>query len=108
MFPSFFFFLLSAFFALVFSSLPLLFDILKPKICPPDEVFGIYIYSWVLGLHFSLFCTQNNVYSEYLYGALGLCLRGCWGLGAQKLELGTGWFEECVFGSKARIGDWMV
>ena len=40
MFPSFFFFLLSAFFCLSFSSLPLLFDILKPKICPPDEVFG--------------------------------------------------------------------
>ena len=40
MFPSFFFFLISAFFCLNFSSLPLLFDILKPKICPPDEVFG--------------------------------------------------------------------
>ena len=40
MFPSFFFFLCSAFFCLSFSSLPLLFDILKPKICPPDEVFG--------------------------------------------------------------------
>ena len=37
------------------------------------------------------------MYSEYLYGALGLCLRGCWGLGAQKLELGTGWFEACAF-----------
>ena len=32
MFPSFFFFLLSAFFCLCFSSLPLHFDILKPKI----------------------------------------------------------------------------
>ena len=44
MFPSFFFFLLSAFFCLSFSSLPLLFEILKPKICPPDEVFGKDIY----------------------------------------------------------------
>ena len=34
MFPSFFFFLLSAFFFLSFSSLPLLFDILKPKKVP--------------------------------------------------------------------------
>ena len=32
--PSFFFFLLSAFFSLSFSSLPLLFDILKPKKVP--------------------------------------------------------------------------
>ena len=43
--PSFF---LSVFFCLSVSSLPLLFDILKPIICPPpDEVFGkkkIYIY----------------------------------------------------------------
>ena len=34
MFPSFSFFLLSAFFCLSFSSLPLLFDILKPKKVP--------------------------------------------------------------------------
>ena len=45
------FFLLSYFclFCLSFSSLPLLFDILKPKICPPDEVFGILIYILAFG-----------------------------------------------------------
>ena len=45
MFPS--FFLLSyfcLFFCLNYSSLPLIFDILKPKICPPDEVFGISLF----------------------------------------------------------------
>ena len=40
MFPSFFLFLLAAFFRLSLSSLRLLFNILKPKIWPPDEVFG--------------------------------------------------------------------
>ena len=46
-FPSFFFFVLSAFLFLSFSSPPLLFDILKPKICPPDEVFGLCIYIYI-------------------------------------------------------------
>ena len=32
-----------AFFCLSFPSLPLLFDILKPNNCPPDEVFGYYL-----------------------------------------------------------------
>ena len=52
MFPSFFFFFLSAFFCLSFSSRPLLFGILKPEILPPDEVLGAHIY----------------IYNIYIYG----------------------------------------
>ena len=45
MFPSFFFFPLTAFFCLSFSSLPLLFDILKPKKVPTRwGLWHIYIY----------------------------------------------------------------
>ena len=42
MFPSFFFFLLSVFVCLSFSSLPLLFDILKPKKVPTR--WGLWLY----------------------------------------------------------------
>ena len=45
MFPGFFFFLLSVFFCLRFSSIPLLFDILKPKRVPTRwGLWHIYIY----------------------------------------------------------------
>ena len=39
-------FFLSAFFCLSFSSLPLLFDILKPKRYPPGGLSGIYTYTY--------------------------------------------------------------
>ena len=71
MFPSFFFFLFSAFFCLSFSSLPLLFDILKPKIkrYPPGGVSGIFIYlqCWEV-----LPCSDNSTPAVYtILGSLG-------------------------------------
>ena len=50
MFPSYFFFLLSAFFCLSFSSLPLLFDILKPKKVPTRwGLLYYYVYPIIRG-----------------------------------------------------------
>ena len=54
MFPSFFFFLLSAFFCLSLSSLPLLFDILKPKkVHTKWGLWHIYIYIYEIFLDVS-------------------------------------------------------
>ena len=55
-FRNFFFFLLSGFFCLSFPSLLLLFDILKPRNYPPDEVFGKFFNLRALRDSLRAFC----------------------------------------------------
>ena len=79
MFPSFFFFLLSAIFCLSFSSLPLLFDILKPKKVPTRwGLWHIYIYPFMTDLlptFLAFFGRRGSKKSENLTGWL------FWGFG---------------------------
>ena len=49
------FLLLLVFFYLSFYSLPLLFDLLKPKICVYDEVFGVFAQALFWPVSVSMF-----------------------------------------------------